>query len=48
MEGSEEELWPDVDPPYQKSDFARLDETDDGLFYDEPKVKREGDWEGGS
>jgi len=56
LEMSEEELWPEVDPPYVKSDFARLDETDDGLFYDEtddglfydaPKVgRREGRGEG--
>jgi len=42
LEMSEEELWPEVDPPYVKSDFARLDETDDGLFYDAPKVGRRG------
>jgi hypothetical protein len=38
LQASEEELWPDASPPYLKSDFARLDETDDGLFYDTPKV----------
>ncbi|EWM26403.1 ubiquinone menaquinone biosynthesis methyltransferase-like protein [Nannochloropsis gaditana] len=39
LEGkSEEALWPEPLPPYVKSDFARLDETDDALFYDTPKL----------
>lgn len=43
LEGkSEEALWPEPLPPYVKSDFARLDETDDALFYDKPKVRWEG------
>ena len=47
LNASEGELWPDVDPPYVKSDFARLDETDDGLFYDAPKVRTDEGKEGG-
>ena len=31
--------WP-IEPPFLRSDFARLDESDDGLFYDTPKVRR--------
>ena len=36
--GREEDLWPSATPPYEREDFRRLDETDDALFYDTPKV----------
>lgn len=35
LEGGE--AWPEQ-PPFSRDDFARLDESDDSLFYDSPKL----------